>query len=146
MGTAVALGVRCAYQKSILKQAGAAATPVHPWRVAARRPRRGLLGGTVGGNSSGAPNHTVEFAGADVGGQVGPASGKPWTRPPSPLGARTHFARTPRQRGNRVVTNKQFGRQSNACSQLGIHATFGTYVDFGIAKIGIAKIGALWRC
>jgi len=56
------------------------------------------------------------------------------------------LAETLRQRGNRVVTNKQFGRQSNACSQLGIHATFGTYVDFGIAKIGIAKIGALWRC
>ena len=49
------------------------------------------------------------------------------------------LAETLRQRGNGVVTNKQFVHWSYACSQLGIHATFGTYVDFGIAKIG-----ALW--
>ena len=39
-------------------------------------------------------------------GRGGPANGKPWTRPAIPLHERI-LAETLRQRGNRVVTNKQ---------------------------------------
>ena len=37
------------------------------------------------------------------------------------------LAETLHQRGNRVVTNKQFGRWSYACSQLGTHAVRNSY-------------------
>jgi len=96
------------------REGRAAAAPVHPWHR--RRPVApdlllGLSGAIQAARRAPRSSSRQEQL---VGGRTGPASGKPWTRPPSPLGARTHFARTPRQRGNRVVTNKQFVHWSYA--------------------------------